>query len=389
MIHKPQSITLNIKSFLFILVVLFAGTAVHAAVTVSNVSASQRPGTKLIDITYDVASEVASKVTTSLVVSNGTAAVSALSLTGAIGTGVATGIGKRVIWNMGADWNGNLSENLRVSVTADDGIPAGMVLIPGGTNAGTNPLANGETYNNFYPQTYSLTVSAFYMDKYEVTKALWDEVYTWAVSHGYSFNHAGSGKAASHPVHTVSWYDVVKWCNARSEKEGRAVVYTVNGAVYKTGQADNVVQTLAVGYRLPTDVEWEYAARGGVANRRFPWGDPGTIQHARANYHSSSSYAYDTSPTRGYHPTYQKGSMPYTSPVASFTPSENGLYDMEGNVLEWCFNWLPGYVGSYRVACGGGWGHDAYRCRVGDRGGGSSDLAGNHLGFRAVLSLGQ
>ncbi len=104
--------------------------------------------------------------------------------------------------------------------------PSGMVLIPGGTNSGRNPLARGESHNaTQYPATYSQTVNAFYMDKNPVTKALWDEVYAWAThadrgANVYSFVYSGSGKAADHPVQNVNWYDVVKWCNARSEKEG-------------------------------------------------------------------------------------------------------------------------------------------------------------------------
>ena len=90
-------------------------------------------------------------------------------------------------------------------------VPSGMALIPAGTNSGVDPDFGA----------YSLTVSSFYMDQYEVTKAKWDEVYTWAIARGYGFDNAGLGKAANHPVHTVSWYDVVKWCNARSQRGAR------------------------------------------------------------------------------------------------------------------------------------------------------------------------
>jgi len=78
-------------------------------------------------------------------------------------------------------------------------------------------------------------------------------------------------------------------------------------------------------------VEWEKAARGGVSGRRFPWSDTDTIQHARANYYSDASYSYDTSPTRGYHPTFDTGGYPNTSPVGYFAPNGYGFFDMAGN----------------------------------------------------------
>jgi len=341
------------------------------AAAVSSVTAQQRAGTKLVDITYNVSAT--SRVVVEVSAKIGNTPIPLNTLSGDIGAGVLPGSGRRITWDAGTDWDGQYSSQIRFTVRASDK----MALIPGGTNSGTDPDFG----------TYSLTVNSFYMDKYEVTKALWDEVYTWAVANGYSFDHGGSGKAANHPVHTVSWYDVVKWCNARSQKEGRPAVYTVNGSVYKTGQADNVVQTSAAGYRLPTDAEWEYAARGGLSGRRFPWGD--TITHSRANYYSSSSYSYDTSPTRGYHPTYNDGVYPYTSPVGSFAPNGYGLYDMTGNLWEWCFDWYPGYEGSFRVLRGGSWLSFAGLCRVGGRNNRWPDRAFYRVGFRACLPPGQ
>ena len=262
--------------------------------------------------------------------------------------------------------------------------PSGMVLVPAGVNTGTDPDFGA----------YSLTnAEAFYMDKYEVTNAQWDQVYDWAVTNGYTFDNAGSGKATDHPVHSVSWYDCVKWCNARNQKDGREPVYYTDAGltqVYKTGEvSEPYVKSLANGYCLPTDVQLEYAARGGVANRRFPWGDSDTIQHARANYYSDGGYGYDTSSTRGYHPTYNDGTYPYTSPVGSFATNGYGLCDMAGNVWEWCYDWYPEYDGSYRVYRGGSWNSYARHCRVAGRSGSGPGSSYYSIGFRAVLHPGQ
>ena len=96
-------------------------------------------------------------------------------------------------------------------------VPAGMVLIPAG------PFVMGDTFGEGWSDELPLHtnyVSAFYMDTNLVSYALWQQVYGWAITHGYSFDY-GSGKAANHPAQSMSWYDAVKWCNARSEKEGR------------------------------------------------------------------------------------------------------------------------------------------------------------------------
>ena len=253
--------------------------------------------------------------------------------------------------------------------------PAGMVRIPGGTNSGIDPESG----------VYSLTVSTFYMDKYLVTKEKWDVVYNWAITNGYSFDRAGQSKGVNHPVHSQNWYDCVKWCNARSEKEGRPTVYHVNGNVYRTGQANNVTQTAVAGYRLPTDTEWEYAGRGGLSGKRFPWGD--TITHNQANYNSYEAYKnFDISTTRGYHPTYATGGLPYTSPVGSFAPNGYGLYDMTGNLHEWCFDWYPNYEGLYRICRTGSWATHAIVCRVGCRYMYAPYPGDYYIGFRTVLS---
>src|ERR1700728_1812569 len=102
------------------------------------------------------------------------------------------------------------------------------------------------------------------MDKYETTLALWDSVVAWSAAHGYSYDYPGVGKATNHPVLNIDWYDMVKWCNARSQFEGRMPAYYTDAGltqVYTNGQVEPYVNWNA-GYRLPTESEWEKAARG-------------------------------------------------------------------------------------------------------------------------------
>ena len=261
----------------------------------------------------------------------------------------------------------------------------------------------GDTDLTDAPQ-YSVTVSAYYMETRLVTGGQWNLVKEgYANAHGYTFVNAGSFKATSHPVQTVDWYDTVKWCNARSEMEGLTPVYYTDAGfttVYKTGEVAPYVKPGANGYRLPTEAEWEKAARGGLSGKRFPWGD--TITHGQANYFSDASYAYDTSPTRGYHPIYGGFGLPFTSPVGSFAANGYGLYDMAGDVVEWCWDWYsstyyasgqtdplgPAGPLSGRVLRGGSWNNMPWSARCAGRNNFFSPSSANYdQGFRCVRGL--
>jgi formylglycine-generating enzyme required for sulfatase activity len=284
-----------------------------------------------------------------------------------------------------------------VTETVTVNASAGFALIPSGSFTMGDELDGGG-------DAHRVRVSAFYMAQNLVTKAEWDEVRTWGLENGYSELVAGSGKADNHPVQTISWYQMVKWCNARSQKEGLVPVYYTDDAqttIYKTGDVNVTnaqVKWSANGYRLPTEAEWEKAARGGKSGKRFPWGD--TISHKQANYKSASGFSYDLSgAVNGFHPSYTAGGDPFTSPVGSFAANGYGLYDMAGNVWQLCWDCYGSYdpsvltdprgpPGTRRVFRGGSWYDNAGAnyCRVAHRGNELPSVSNFHFGFRVARS---
>ena len=393
---------MKIQLFIALSAALFLPTPLAEAANpvVSNIAAAQRAGTQLVDITYDVTADSPTVRVTLAISSDGgtTFSVPASTMSGAVGYGVATGTGKLMTWNAGADWSKHYSTRTRFKVTADDLTPDGFSYIPAGSFQMGNAMVVDTDISDAPIRT--VTVSSFYMGQNLVTLQDWLIVRTWGTANGYTDLAAGAGKALTHPVQTITWYDMVKWCNAHSEMDGLTPCYTLSGAVYRTTNSDSVVcNWSANGYRLPSEAEWEKAARGGLSGKRFPWGD--TISESQANYlgyTSSYNFDYDLGPN-GYNSIGSiGGTNPATSPVGSFLPNGYGLYDMAGNVLEWCWDWYGTYAagaqtdphgassGPYRVYRGGGWYFYANTCRVAYRSKTLPINSYNYYGFRIARS---
>lgn len=319
-------------------ILLFA--VLQAEVRVRNLFVAQRPDTKLVDIYYDLINPDSSELRVNLHVKHNSTIIDLSSLSGDLGLGVTAGVGKHILWNAGNDWDGNIAAlNFQVEAVEsyfNDGVTT-MVLIPSGSLR-----VESESICRL------LEVEPFKMDATEITKAQWDKVYVWATTRGYRFDNVGSGKALDHPVHSINWYDAVKWCNARSEMQGLQPCYTINSQVYKTGSDSRPdFNPNANGFRLPTNEEWEYASRAGQGTWHYHWGD--TISHEDANFWGDLSLG--NSGSRGFHPDFEDGKFPYTSTAGSFKSNAYGLYDMNGSVWEWCWD-LPQ---SWKNARGGSW----------------------------------
>jgi sulfatase modifying factor 1 len=257
-------------------------------------------------------------------------------------------------------------------------VPDNFVLIKGGTFRNEN--------SNFYGKNVS--ISSFYMDKYEVTQKEWTEVMG---------NNPSKFKGDNLPVEMVSWYDCIEYCNKRSIKEGLKPYYTINmdkKDPNNRSDLDTIKWTVTInkganGYRLPTEAEWEYAASGGEKSKSYIYSGSNNVDEVAWYWRNCG----DTTLTGfWFWPTIEKN-HDKTKPVGSKRPNELGLYDMSGNVREWCWDWYGDLEtnetnpkgspdGFARVWKGGGWIGASFCCKPSFRGFLAPNGTGPDQGFR-------
>ena len=254
-------------------------------------------------------------------------------------------------------------------------IPSDMALIRGGTFTMGDQFNEGRTDEK---PTHSVTLSDFYIGKYEVTFEEYDAFCTATAREKPDDGSWGRGRR---PVINVDWYDAVEYCNWRSQKESLGLVYTIDKTRKDPNNQNNndtkrwtVSMNLnAKGYRLPTEAEWEYAAREGGKKVRFGNGRD-VINPSEINFNASASFKKDYSVTGEYR---QK-----TVPVDELSANSFGLKHISGNVWEWCSDWygdkyytqsdgkrnpLGPDSGRVRVLRGGSWFNNPEYCRVANR----------------------
>jgi len=229
---------------------------------------------------------------------------------------------------------------------------------------GTFKMGNSEGYSDEMP-IHEVTLESFLIGQYAVTQELWEIIMS---------NNPSSYKGKKRPVERICWYDTVEFCNKLSEKEGLTQTYHItkkSADPFNLNSNDqrrwSVDCDFSVnGYRLPTEAEWEYAARGGSKSKGFIFS--GSNRLYEVGWYGAGDKTGNCTEAEG------------PSEVGKKLPNESGIFDMSGNIWEWCWDWHAAYnginqinprgpkTGNYRVARGGSWNSPAKYCTVSRRG---------------------
>jgi formylglycine-generating enzyme required for sulfatase activity len=418
-------------------VTMGAGAA-YAVPAVSNVQMTQRAGTRVVDITYDLAGEAA--IVTLGIETNGVAipdsAVTRLS--GDVSVVVQPGTNRHIVWNAGADWPEHAVTNARARVTAwstnapplycavdvtggpstnsypvyyyvsAEGVPGGvtnyayktnLILMrridsTGGEGFWMGSPSN-ETGRNAARETQVRTwlAKGYYVGVYQVTQSQWQQVMGDVLS--WPAKWSNNDYRLTRPVEQVSYNDI----RGSSAGAGWPADDNVDENTFiwrlrtKTGLA---------GFDLPTEAQWEYACRAGTSGAL----NDGTMNLTNSNsdarldllgrYQYNGGKVLDGS--SWVDPATGCTTENATATVGSYAPNEWGLYDMHGNVWEWCLDWYAdamsgGYdpkgaaTGSNRVGRGGSWNRTASSCRSASRGNNGPSGRYDNIGFRLVRTL--